>query len=218
MFASFECKMMNEVRAVKIMIVFYSRYGNTVKMAEEIAFGAKELELVTVTMRRIADDVPMDVVAQNPAWSKIAEDLNNRIPTTPIEDILPELPQHDAIIIGSPTRFGNMAAPMKALWDITTDLWIKGSLIGKVGGVFTSASSVHGGQETTAVSMMFPMLHHGMIIVGVPYSVPELTHSGSPYGPSSIVGPLSNKKIEKADIQVARVFGKRIVEVTRKLV
>jgi NAD(P)H dehydrogenase (quinone) len=107
---------------------------------------------------------------------------------------------------------------MKALWDITTDLWIKGSLIGKVGGVFTSASSVHGGQETTAVSMMFPMLHHGMIIVGVPYSVPELTHSGSPYGPSSIVGPLSNKKIEKADIQVARVFGKRIVEVTRKLV
>jgi NAD(P)H dehydrogenase (quinone) len=210
--------MMNEVRAVKIMIVFYSRYGNTVKMAEEIAFGAKELELVTVTMRRIADDVPMDVVAQNPAWSKIAEDLNNRIPTTPIEDILPELPQHDAIIIGSPTRFGNMAAPMKALWDITTDLWIKGSLIGKVGGIFTSASSVHGGQETTAVSMMFPMLHHGMIIVGVPYSVPELTHSGSPYGPSSIVGPLSNKNIEKADIQVARVFGKRIVEVTRKLV
>jgi NAD(P)H dehydrogenase (quinone) len=210
--------MMNEVRAVKIMIVFYSRYGNTVKMAEEIAYGAKELELVTVTMRRIADDVPMEVVAQNPAWSKIAEDLNNRIPTTPIKDILPELPQHDAIIIGSPTRFGNMAAPMKALWDITTDLWIKGSLIGKVGGVFTSASSVHGGQETTAVSMMFPMLHHGMIIVGVPYSVPELTHSGSPYGPSSIVGPLSNKKIEKADIQVARVFGKRIVEVTRKLV
>jgi NAD(P)H dehydrogenase (quinone) len=210
--------MMNEVRAVKIMIVFYSRYGNTVKMAEEIAFGAKELELVTVTMRRIADDVPMEIVAQNPAWSKIAEDLNNRIPTTPIKDILPELPQHDAIIIGSPTRFGNMAAPMKALWDITTDLWIKGSLIGKVGGVFTSASSVHGGQETTAVSMMFPMLHHGMIIVGVPYSVPELTHSGSPYGPSSIVGPLSNKKIEKADIQVARVFGKRIVEVTRKLV
>jgi NAD(P)H dehydrogenase (quinone) len=106
---------------------------------------------------------------------------------------------------------------MKALWVITADLWIKGSLIGKVGGVFTSASSVHGGQETTAVSMMFPMLHHGMIIVGVPYSMPELSHSGSPYGPSSIVGPLSNKAIIQADIQVARVFGKRIVEITRKL-
>jgi NAD(P)H dehydrogenase (quinone) len=174
---------MNEIRPVKIMIVFYSRYGNTARMAEEIAFGAKELELVTVTMRRIADDVPTEVISKNPEWSKIAEDLNNRIPSTPEEEILPELPQHDAIIIGSPTRFGNMAAPMKALWDITADLWIKGSLIGKVGGVFTSASSVHGGQETTAVSMMFPMLHHGMIIVGVPYSVPELSHSGSPYGP-----------------------------------
>jgi len=199
------------------MIVFYSRYENTARMAEEIAFGAKELELVTVTMRRIADDVPTEVISKNPEWSKIAEDLNNRIPSTPKEEILPELPQHDAIIIGSPTRFGNMAAPMKALWDITADLWIKGSLIGKVGGVFTSASSVHGGQETTAISMMFPMLHHGMIIVGVPYSVPELSHSGSPYGPSSIVGPLSNKAIIKADIEVARVFGKGIVEITRKL-
>jgi len=208
---------MNEIRSVKIMIVFYSRYENTARMAEEIAFGAKELELVTVTMRRIADDVPTEVISKNQEWSKIAEDLNNRIPSTPKEEILPELPQHDAIIIGSPTRFGNMAAPMKALWDITADLWIKGSLIGKVGGVFTSASSVHGGQETTAISMMFPMLHHGMIIVGVPYSVPELSHSGSPYGPSSIVGPLSNKAIIKADIEVARVFGKGIVEITRKL-
>lgn len=142
-------------------------------MAEEIAFGAKTLELVTVTMRRIADDAPMEVVSKNPEWSKIAEDMDNRIPTAPIDEILPELPQHDAIIIGSPTRFGNMAAPMKALWDLTSDLWMNGSLIGKVGGVFTSASSVHGGQETTAVSMMFPMLHHGMILVGVPYSEPE---------------------------------------------
>jgi NAD(P)H dehydrogenase (quinone) len=189
----------------------------TQQMAEEIVFGAKELESVTVTMQRIADDVPMEVISKNPEWSKIAEDLNNRIPSTPIQEILPELSQHDAIIIGSPTRFGNMAAPMKALWDITADLWIKGSLIGKVGGVFTSASSFHGGQETTAVSVMFPMFHHGIIIVGVPYSVPELSHSGSPYGPSSIVGPLSNKAIIEADIQVARVFGKRIVEITRKL-
>lgn len=208
---------MSEVRAVKILIVFYSRYGNTARMAEEIAFGAKTLELVTVTMRRIADDAPMEVVSKNPEWSKIAEDMDNRIPTAPIDEILPELPQHDAIIIGSPTRFGNMAAPMKALWDLTSDLWMNGSLIGKVGGVFTSASSVHGGQETTAVSMMFPMLHHGMILVGVPYSEPELLNSGSPYGPSSIVGRLSNNAIRQADIQVARVFGKRIVEITRKL-
>jgi NAD(P)H dehydrogenase (quinone) len=93
------------------MIVFYSRYENTASMAEEIAFEAKELESVTVTMRRIADDVPMEVINKNPEWSKIAEDLNNRILSTPIQEILPELSQHDAIIIGSPTRFGNMAAP-----------------------------------------------------------------------------------------------------------
>jgi NAD(P)H dehydrogenase (quinone) len=208
---------LSEVRAVKILIVFYSRYENTARMAEEIAFGAKSLELVTVTMRRIADDAPIEVISKNPEWSKIAEDMDNRIPTTPIEKILPELPHHDAIIFGSPTRFGNMAAQMKALWDLTSDLWMKGSLIGKVGGVFTSASSVHGGQETTAVSMMFPMMHHGMILVGVPYSEPELLNSGTPYGPSSIVGRLSNKAIREADMQVARVFGKPIVEIARKL-
>lgn len=202
---------------VKILIVFFSRYGNTARMAEEIAYGAKTLEGVKVTMRRIADDVPLELISKNPDWSKIAEDLNNRIPSTPIEDILPELPQHDAIIFGSPTRFGNMAAPLKALWDITTDLWMKGSLIGKLGAVFTSASSVHGGQETTAVSMMFPMLHHGMIIMGVPYAIPELTQSGSPYGPSRIVGILSNKLIEEADIAVARALGVRVAEISRKL-
>jgi len=110
-----------------------------------------------------------------------------------------------------------MAAPMKALWDRTSDLWMKGSLIGKLGAVFTAAASVHGSQETTAISMMFPMLHHGMIIVGVPYAVPELTQSGSPYGPTRIVGPMSNKEITEADIKVARALGKRISELAKKL-
>ncbi len=169
---------MSEKRVIKIMILFYSRFGNTAKMAEEIAYGAKEISGISVAMRRIADDVPMEVVSQNPAWSKVVEDLNDRYPTTPIENLVNELPQYAAIIFGSPTRFGNMAAPMKALWDGTSTLWVNGSLVGKVGAVFTSAASVHGGQENTAISMMFPMLHHGMIIVGVPYSVPELTESG----------------------------------------
>jgi NAD(P)H dehydrogenase (quinone) len=186
-------------------------------MAEEIAYGAKELDGIAVTLKRIADDIPVEVVSKDPSWSKIVEDLNNRIPTTPMEDIMHELPRHHAIIFGSPTRFGNMAAPMKALWDMTSDLWVKGSLIGKVCAVFTSAASVHGGQETTAVSMMFPMLHHGMIRAGVPYCVPELTGSGGPYGPSRIVGSLSTKKIEEADIKVAQALGKRVEEISRKL-
>ena len=201
----------------KIMILFYSRFGNTAKMAEEIAYGAKELSGIAVGMRRIADTVRQEVVSQNPTWSKVAEDLRDRYPPTPIEDLVNEMSQYDAIIFGSPTRFGNMAAPMKTLWDETSSLWLNGSLVGKIGAVFTSAASIHGGQESTAISMMFPMLHHGMIIVGVPYSVPELTESGSPYGPSRIVGMLANKEIEEADIKVARALGRRVAELTTKL-
>ncbi|HYG00593.1 MAG TPA: NAD(P)H:quinone oxidoreductase [Candidatus Saccharimonadales bacterium] len=208
--------MMSE-RPVKILILFYSRYGNTVKMAEEIAYGAKELPNVSVALRRIADDVPAEVVSQNLEWSKVVEDMNNRYPSSNIDGLIKELPNYDAIIFGSPTRFGNMAAPLKALWDRTSKLWMDGALIGKVGAVFTGAASVHGGQETTAISMMFPMFHHGMIIVGVPYSVPELTQSGSPYGPSRIVGPMSNKQIDDADIRVARALGKRVTQLTQKL-
>lgn len=204
-------------KPVKILILFYSRYGNTVKMAEEIAYGAKELSNVSVAIRRIADDVPTEVISQNPQWSKVVEDMNNRYPTSSVDDLVKELPHYDAIIFGSPTRFGNMAAPLKALWDRTSKLWMDGALIGKLGAVFTGAASVHGGQETTAISMMFPMLHHGMIIVGVPYSVPELTQSGSPYGPSRIVGPLANREIDDADIKVARALGKRVTMLAQKL-
>ena len=186
-------------------------------MAEEIAYGAKEVSDIQLTIRRIADDVPMEVVSKDPTWTKIVEDLKDKYPSRRVEEIVKELPLHDAIIFGSPTRFGNMAAPMKSMWDMTSELWTNGSLIGKIGAVFTGAASVHGGQETTAVSMMFPMLHHGMIIVGVPYSVPELTESGSPYGPSRIVGRLANKQINDADVKVARALGRRVAEITKKI-
>jgi NAD(P)H dehydrogenase (quinone) len=208
----------NNKRPTKILIVFYSRYGNTARMAEEIAYGAKELSNIQVTIRRLADNVSMEVISKDPAWTKIAENLNNRYPTSSIEDVIKELPNNDAIIFGSPTRFGNMAAPMKTMWDGTTELWTSGSLVGKIGAVFTSAASVHGGQETTAVSMMFPMFHHGMILIGVPYSVEDLIESGSPYGPSRIVGRLANQEIQQADIRVARALGKRVAEVTKKFV
>lgn len=186
-------------------------------MAEEVAYGAKEVSDIQLTVRRIADDVPMEVISRDPTWTKVVEDLKDRYPSRPVEEIVKELPLHDAIIFGSPTRFGNMAAPMKSMWDMTSELWTNGSLIGKIGAVFTGAASVHGGQETTAVSMMFPMLHHGMIIVGVPYSVPELTESGSPYGPSRIVGRLANKQINDADVKVARALGRRVAEIAKKI-
>jgi NAD(P)H dehydrogenase (quinone) len=124
------------VRPSRILIVFYSRYGNTAKIAEEIAYGAKEVFNIQLTIRRIADGIPIQVISKNPEWTKVAEDLNDRYPTTPITLIVNELPNYDAIIFGSPTRFGNMAAPMKAMWDATSELWTNGSLIGKVGAVF----------------------------------------------------------------------------------
>ena len=206
------------INKINILIIFYTRYGNTARMAEEISLGAKEIPSTNIAIKRIADDVPMDVISKNPEWAKIVKDLDEKYPPIPIDDLVNELPQYDAIIFGSPTRFGNMAAQMKTLWDRTSRLWLKGSLVGKVGGVFTSASSVHGGQESTAISMMFPMLHHGMIIVGVPYSIPELTETGSPYSPSRIVGPKADRPFDDKDVKVARGFGKRIAEITYKLV
>jgi NAD(P)H dehydrogenase (quinone) len=125
----------NNERPTKILIVFYGRYGNTARMAEEIAYGAKEPSNIQVSLRRIADTIPIEVISKDPAWTKIAEDLNDRYPILPIEDVIKELPNSDAIIFGSPTRFGNMAAPMKDMWDRTTELWTNGSLIGKIGAV-----------------------------------------------------------------------------------
>lgn len=186
-------------------------------MAEEIAYGTKEVLGVVTRLKRVADDIPMNVIEKDPFWVKVHRHLKDKYPPEPIEEIINDMPNYDAIIFGSPTRFGNMAAPMKAMWDKTSDLWSKGSLVGKIGAVFTGAASVHGGQETTAISMMFPMLHHGMIIVGVPYSVPELTQSGSPYGPSRIVGMMANKEITQNDILVARALGKRVSEIAAKL-
>lgn len=208
----------NKKTTINILIVFYTRYGNSARMADEISNGAKEIPEANVAIKRIADDVPMDVISKNSSWAEIVKDLDEKYPPVSIDNLVNELPEYDAIIFGSPTRFGNMSAQMKTLWDRTSRLWLNGSLIGKVGGVFTSASSVHGGQETTAISMMFPMLHHGMIIVGVPYSIPELTETGSPYSPSRVVGPKADRPFDDKDIKVARGFGKRIAEITSKLV
>lgn len=199
----------------EILIVFYTRRGNTAKMAEAIAEGAKESG-GNVKFLRIADDIPMEIVEKDENWLQIHHDLEKKYPTSDEFSIINEMPTADAIVFGSPTRFGNMAHEMKKMWDLSTDLWFTGKLIGKVGGVFTGASSVHGGQETTAVSMMFPMLHQGMIIVGPSYDTKELHESGSPYGPSTIVGPNSDQ-IKEVDLVVARSLGAKVTKIAAKL-
>jgi len=122
-------------RPTKVLILFYTRYGNTAKMAEEIAYGTKEVLGVVTRLKRVADDVPMNVIEKDPFWVKVHRHLKDKYPPEAIEEIINDMPNYDAIIFGSPTRFGNMAAPMKAMWDKTSDLWSKGSLVGKIGAV-----------------------------------------------------------------------------------
>ena len=198
-----------------VLIVFYTRRGNTAKMAEAIAEGAKEIG-ANIKLLRLADDIPMEIVEKDENWLQIHNDLDKKYPTSDEFSIIKEMANADAIVFGSPTRFGNMAHEMKKMWDLSTELWFTGKLIGKVGGVFTGASSVHGGQEVTALSMMMPMLHQGMVVVGPSYDTKELHESGSPYGPSTIVGPNSDQ-IKDVDLVVARAFGSKIAKVAAKL-
>jgi NAD(P)H dehydrogenase (quinone) len=199
----------------EILIVFYTRHGNTSKMAEAVAEGARK-EGANIKLMRIADDVPIEVIQKDSMWLQKHQRLEEQYPPTDISSIIDEMAKSDAIIFGSPTRFGNMAHEMKKMWDMSTDLWFNGKLIGKPGGVFTGASSVHGGQETTALSMMLPMLHQGMIIVGPSYDTKELHESGSPYGPSTIVGPNSDQ-IKEVDLLVAKSFGSKITKIASKI-
>ena len=184
-------------------------------MAEAVAEGSRK-EGANTKLARIADDVPIEIIKKDPIWLQKHKELEEQYPPSDPFAIIDEMAESDAIIFGSPTRFGNMAHEMKKMWDLSTDLWFNGKLIGKVGGVFTGASSVHGGQETTALSMMFPMLHQGMIIVGPSYDVKELHESGSPYGPSTIVGPKSDQ-IKEVDLVVAKSFGSKIAKIASKI-
>lgn len=190
-----------------ILILYYSRYGNTRAMAEKIALGVEQGGLEG-RLRTV------------PAVSTTCEATEPAVPATgAVYCSKDELRDCAGLVLGSPTRFGNMAAPMKYFLDGTSDLWLNGSLIGKPASVFTSTASLHGGQETTLVSMMLPLLHHGMVIAGLPYSEQALnttTAGGTPYGASHQAGdgsrPLTGEEIELCIAQ-----GKRMAELARKL-
>ena len=167
----------------KILVLYYSMYGHIETMAKAVAEGARSVEDTEVIIKRVPDLMPEDVARK--AGAKLDQ-------TAPIATV-DELPEYDAIIFGTPTRFGNMCAQMRNFLDRTGKLWLNGSLIGKVGSVFTSTATQHGGQETTITSFHTTLLHHGMIIVGVPYSCQEIMNmseitGGSPYGASTLAG------------------------------
>jgi len=192
-----------------ILVLYYSRFGATAQMAEEIA---RSIDCVSGIDARIRTVAPV---------SLSIEQTEQPIPTDgPPYATLDDLQYCSGLALGSPTRFGNMAAPMKYFIDSTSGLWMGGDLIGKPASVFTSTASMHGGQETTLISMILPLIHQGMLIVGVPYSETSLTTTqsgGTPYGPSHHAGPNSDLPLSSDEKKICRTLGKRLAETTLKL-
>jgi NAD(P)H:quinone oxidoreductase type IV len=202
--------------ATKVQIVFYSMYGHIYKMAEAVAAGAREAPDTEVSVYQVAELAPEEVLEQSGA--KAARAAFAHIPVAKPD----QLAQADAVIFGAPTRFGNMCAQMRNFLDQTGGLWMNGGLIGKIGSVFTSTASQHGGQETTITSFHSTLLHQGMVIVGVPYSeqrllrMDELT-GGTPYGASTITGADGSRQPSENELAIARFQGKHVATIAGQL-
>lgn len=196
----------------KILVLYYSMYGHIEVMANAVAEGAAKVEGTDVVIKRVPELMPEEA-AKN-AGVKLDQDAPLASPD--------ELGDYDAIIFGSPTRFGNMTAQMRNFLDQTGGLWFEGKLVGKVGSVFTSTASQHGGQETTITSFHTTLLHHGMVVVGVPYAIPQLTSmdaitGGSPYGASTITGSDGSRMPSEDELVIARFQGEHVAKITAKL-
>jgi len=200
----------------KIQIVFYSMYGHVYRLAEAVAEGARQVPGAKVELHQVPELVPDEALEKSGA--KAARKAFSHIPV-----IVPvKLAGADAIIFGTPTRFGNMCSQMRNFLDQTGQLWVKGALAGKVGSVFASTGTQHGGQETTITSFHSTLLHHGMIIVGVPYTVPELTNmkeitGGTPYGATTLAGADGSRQPSENELAIARFQGKHVAQIAKKL-
>ena len=201
---------------MKVLIVFYSTYGHIFKMAEAVAEGAKEVAGAEVHIRRIPETLPEEVLEKMGAVE--AQKTFSHVPVCAVD----ELAEADAIIFGTPTRFGNMCGQMRQFLDATGQLWANGSLIGKVGSVFASSATQHGGQESTILTFHVTLLHQGFIIVGLPYSfqgqmrIDEIT-GGSPYGATTIAGGDGSRMPSENEIEAARFQGKHVARIAAKL-
>jgi len=202
--------------SIKVQVIFYSMYGHIYKMAQAIAEGVKQVPGAEVSIYQVAELVPDDMLEKFGAKAARASFAN--VPLASVD----KLAEADAIIFGTPTRFGNMAAQMRNFLDQTGGLWMKGALIGKVGSVFASTATQHGGQETTITSFHTTLLHHGMVIVGVPYSESGLMHmdsvsGGTPYGATTLAGPDGSRQPSENELKIARYQGKHVAEIATKL-
>lgn len=194
---------------VEILVLYYSRYGNVAKMAQLIARGIEEVPAVTARIRTV------------PAVSTVCEATEATIPNEGAPYAThDDLKQCAGLVLGSPTRFGNMAAPLKYFLDTTGSQWLNGTLSGKPAAVFTSTGSMHGGQESTLLSMMIPLLHHGMLISGIPFSETDLLNTqsgGTPYGASHLAGNDGKLPITEEEKRLCQALGKRVAETALKL-
>lgn len=193
----------------EILVLYYSHGGAVRDMAQLVARGIESVPGTAARLRTV------------PRVSTVCEAIESDIPDqgAPYAE-LRDLEECAGLALGSPTRFGNMAAPLKYFLDGTSGLWLQGALVGKPAAVFTSTSSMHGGQESTLLSMMLPLMHHGMLILGLPYSQPELTNTssgGTPYGASHVAGPMSDRPIAEEERKLCIALGKRLAETALKL-
>jgi len=199
-----------------IQVIFYSMYGHIYRMAEAVAEGARSVTGVDVSLFQVPELAPPEVLEQSGAAA--ARKAFAHVPVAKVDNMA----EADAIIFGTPTRYGNMCAQMRNFMDQTGGLWMKDALVGKVGSVFASTATQHGGQETTITSFHSTLLHLGMVIVGVPYSekrqmtVAEIT-GGSPYGASTIAGGDGSRMPSENELAIARFQGKHVAEIAKKL-
>jgi NAD(P)H dehydrogenase (quinone) len=201
---------------MKILVMYYSMYGHVFELAKAVAGGAASVEGAEVDIRRVPETLPENVLEKMGALP--GRELQKNIQVCTVE----EMENADAIIFGTPTRFGNMCGQMRQFLDATGGLWAKGSLVGKVGSVFTSSNTQHGGQETTILSFIPTLLHQGMIVVGLPYTFQEQMRMDeiagcSPYGASTIAGGDQNRMPSKIELAGARFQGEHVARIARKL-
>ena len=193
----------------EILVLYYSRYGATANMARQIARGIEQIPGMQARVRTV------------PPISTTCEAVEPAVPNSgPPYATLTDLEECSGLALGSPTRFGNMAAPLKYFIDSTSSLWLSAKLAGKPASVFTSTSSLHGGQETTLLSMMLPLLHHGFILVGIPYNEIDLLHTtsgGTPYGSSHLAGTNSDRELTETEIRLCQAQGKRLANIAKIL-
>lgn len=202
--------------AVKVKVIFYSMYGHTWKLAEAIAEGARQVAGADVELLQVAETLPKEILDKMGATQ--AKQAFAHIPAAnPMH-----LADADVVVLGTSTRFGSATAQMQSFLDATGQLWMTGALVGKVGGVFTSTASQHGGQETTLVSLQTFLFHQGMVVVGVPYAAPELLtlaeiSGGTPYGSSTIAGARGERMPSANELAIARFQGKHTATIGAKL-